>query len=414
MDDLQAEADKVLAAGALGRSPVVHRLFEFLVERSRSEPAPKEMEVAEAVFGRTANFDVSQDSTVRVYVHRLRGKLDDYYRGPGRDEPMQLSIPKGEYRLVLAPADPAQAEAALRRRTLPPWVMPAVAILVALNVIVGGALWWTHNMSGFAFARHSPAWAEVIHDDRPMILVVGDYYIFGEADEHAEVIRMIREYTINSADDLAEYLMNNPELVGKYTDLDLHYLPTSIATALRNLMPLLAETPKERERIRVVSASQLTSDMIKRNNIIYVGYISGLGLLRDPVFAGSRFKIGETYDEIIDQTTAKTYHSQEGPKDTLKETRLDYGYFASFDGPEGNHIIVIAGTRDVAVMHTAEALSSRAGISEIKKKTKGKKPFEALYEVEALDRLNLRGKMLLLSERSGGDPWQRAAQPPMP
>lgn len=398
MEDLDLLAERVRAAGALGRSPVVQRLFDYLVERSRSEPAPKEAEVAEAVFGRTGGFDISQDSTVRVYVHRLRGKLDDFYRGAGADEPFRLNIPKGEYRLVASPADPVE-EAVSRRRVLPRWVLPAVAGLVALNLIVGGALWWTHNMSGFGFARHSPAWAELLHDERPVILVVGDYYIFGEADQHAEVIRMIREYTINSPEDLAEYLMNNPELVGKYTDLDLHYLPTSVASAMRNLMPLLAETPKERERIRVVSASQLTPDMLKRANIVYVGYLSGLGILRDTVLSGSRFRIGETYDELIDKQTQQSYVSQEGPRDTRGETRLDYGYFSTFEGPDGNRIVVVAGTRDVAVMHTAEALSSPAGIAEIKKKAPKDGAFEALYEVEALDRLNLRGKMLLISPR---------------
>ena len=66
VEDLDIQAERLRGAGALGRSPVVHRLFDYLLERSREEPAPKETEVAEAVFGRRPGFDVSQDSTVRV------------------------------------------------------------------------------------------------------------------------------------------------------------------------------------------------------------------------------------------------------------------------------------------------------------------------------------------------------------
>ena len=37
--------------------------------------------------------DVRQDAVVRVYVHKLRRKLDDYYAGPGAQETLRLSLP---------------------------------------------------------------------------------------------------------------------------------------------------------------------------------------------------------------------------------------------------------------------------------------------------------------------------------
>jgi hypothetical protein len=40
---------------------------------------------------------------VRVYVHRLRRKLDEFYAGPGKDQPMRLILPKGGYLLALEP-----------------------------------------------------------------------------------------------------------------------------------------------------------------------------------------------------------------------------------------------------------------------------------------------------------------------
>src|SRR5258706_9997424 len=100
------------ARQARGRSDSLNRLFDYLAQRAAAGARPKEFEVAAAVFGRDSGFDGSQDATVRVAVHRLRRKLEEFYAGPGRDEPVRLSIPRGEYRIV-AEASPVAAAPAL-------------------------------------------------------------------------------------------------------------------------------------------------------------------------------------------------------------------------------------------------------------------------------------------------------------
>jgi hypothetical protein len=84
-------------------------LLEFLVECAHSGRTPKELEIAMEVFGRGADFDPSQDSMVRVYAHNLRQKLEHYYATAGRNEPRQLLLARGEYRISLAePEEPAE------------------------------------------------------------------------------------------------------------------------------------------------------------------------------------------------------------------------------------------------------------------------------------------------------------------
>ena len=111
-------ADEVRSSGVLGRSDTVPRLFAYLLQQSREGRVPKELEIAHAVFNKDERFDVATDSIVRVYVHKLRRKLEDHYsRTPDRP---RLVVPKGEYRLVVeapgvtlesaappAPGDPA-------------------------------------------------------------------------------------------------------------------------------------------------------------------------------------------------------------------------------------------------------------------------------------------------------------------
>jgi hypothetical protein len=408
-EELEAQAERLKSAGALGRSAPIHKLFDYLLARSLQGEAPKEIEVAEAVFGRTFDFDVALDSTVRVYVHRLRKKLDDFYSGPGKAEPIRLAVPKGEYRLVAVSRE--QEDEIVRLAPEPGggwikrWMAFALAALLAANLAALGAFWWESREDHFAWARRAPAWTVLMKDARPITLVLGDYYIFGELDPHREVSRLVREYNINSPEDLANYQMAHPDQAMNYLDLDLYYLPTSVGPALRSLMPILAPDQKARERIRVITASHLTPDMLKRSDIVYVGYLSGLGLLRDTVLDGSRFRIGETFDELIDVSTGKHYLSQEGGPEFDQSVKRDYGYFATFEGQEGNRFMVIAGTRDVAVMNTAEELSTRDGLAALAKMSHKDKSFEALYEVMGVNRVNLRGKLLLTSPLRFGQSW---------
>jgi hypothetical protein len=408
-EQLQAQAERLRAAGALGRSAPIQKLFDYLLARSLEGDAPKEIEVAEAVFGRQGGFEVALDSTVRVYIHRLRRKLEDFYAGPGKAEPVRLAIPKGEYRLVAVTRELEEEIVRLapepRESWFRPWMASALAALLVLNLGGLAFAWWKAEHDGFSFARRAPAWTALIEDERPITLVLGDYYIFGETDAHQDVARLVREYEINSPEDLSNFQMAHPDKAGNYIDLSLYYLPTSVGSALRSLMPVLAPTQKARERIRVITASHLTPDMLKRNDIVYVGYLSGLGLLRDTVLDGSRFRIGETFDELIDVSTGKHYLSQEGGPEFDQSARRDYGYFATFEGQEGNRFMIVAGTRDVAVMNTAEAISSPEGLKALRAKAGKDKSFEALYEVLGVNRVNLRGRLILTSPLRPGQTW---------
>src|SRR5688572_2748099 len=100
-EQLRASAERIRASGVLGRSPLMQKLFDFLIECSLAGRAPKEIEVAVDALGRGADFDVTQDAMVRVYVHKLRRKLEEYYAGPGARDAQRLTIPKGEYRFAL-------------------------------------------------------------------------------------------------------------------------------------------------------------------------------------------------------------------------------------------------------------------------------------------------------------------------
>jgi hypothetical protein len=404
---LSAEISEIQRSGALGRSELIVRLFDYLAERTLDDRAPKEAEVGANVFGRRPDFDTTRDAIVRVYVHKLRRKLDALYAGPRRDAPLRVNIMRGEYRLVLErPAAPPVPPTAASRLPRPIWLAAALVLMIgacASTWFVSRTTLPSTMRQGLEL-RAEPVWGPLLSNRLPTLVVVGDYYIFGESDDGMNVARLVREYTVNSATDLNAFLIQHPQLRERYVDLDLRYLPIGSAYALRSLAPVLESTAGVAAP-RVIMASALTPGMIRSNNIVYIGYLSGLGPLRDTAFAGSRFSVGDTYDQIIDVRSKREFSSGGGGPDSSGEMYRDYGYFSSFAGPGGGRVVIIAGTRDVGLMQTAEAATSGPALKTLVQRSGTADNFEALYDVEGMDRQNVNGQLIIASPIDSAAKW---------
>jgi hypothetical protein len=393
---IRAQVEQILASGVLGRSRFYTAMLQYLAGCAERDHTPKEIEIAAEVFSRGEGFDPSQDSMVRVYAHNLRQKIEQYYADHGVEDGDQISIPKGEYRIVVGSEAVSPGQAVADRQSN----ARRIALIVAVSILAGGVLdrvmtWNAEEpFSAYREVANSSLWSPVTDDDVPVTIVVGDYYIFGELDEFGNVDRLVREFAINSSRDLDEEFMLEPEAAERFIDLDLTYLPSSIAFALRDVMTVLNAAHKE---IRVVAMSNLDSAEIRDNHIVYLGFLSGLGILRDFVFAGSELSVGDTYDELIHIPTGETFVSEAGMPNGQRSYR-DYGLFSTMPAPGGHQFVFLAGTRDEGLMQTASAVTDesvvRASIDAIS--TDGVVPsaFELLYEVAGLGRTNLDAQIV--------------------
>ena len=423
LESLREQARQVEKSGALGRSRSYARLLEFLIDCAGAGRVPKELEIAMEVFGKRADFDPSQDSMVRVYAHNLRQKLEHYYATAGRAEPRQLALARGEYRVSLAvvreetaapraaesarapdpdpstaaPADeapdalPVSSRDLARTRASRSRLLAAAVALVGAGVAIGffGSAALAPATSRAEVVAASPIWSKLLADDMPILVVVGDYYIFGEVDKDGGINRLIRDFRVNSNKDLDELVMYHPDLLGRYMDLDLTYLPRGSAFGLLDVLRVLYTSNKP---VRVVSMSELSIAELKSNHVVYIGYLSALDKLEDFVFASSSLTIGSTYDELRNINTGETYTSEAGMPETHRSYR-DYGFVSTFPGPNGNQFVIIAGTRDPGMVEAAHVLSDPAFIKTVEnaRPDKGAAPpaFEMLYEVAGSGRTNL-------------------------
>lgn len=98
IEEERAELQAVI--DALGRSSRLAQLLHYIGEKYFAGQSDQlsEYTIAIEVFGRSKNsFDASEDAIARVEAHRLRKRLAEFYKGPGKDHPIQIAVPPGSY-----------------------------------------------------------------------------------------------------------------------------------------------------------------------------------------------------------------------------------------------------------------------------------------------------------------------------
>lgn len=393
-DDIKQLVQGIKSSGELGRSPVYESLLDYLLKCSLVGKVPKEIEIAAEALGKGSDYDVSRDSSVRVYVHQLRKKLDSYYDSHQTEAPYRIVIPKGQYAIAVvdnqaSAAEPIPTQPAGRRLSVRGLALAVILLLLTNLISLSLSLNANRNQ---ADSTHliSSIWGNLLDDDQPIMLVMGDYYIFGELNERGNIGRMVRDFNINSRDELEERHFSDWETTHNYQDLDLSYIPEGSAYALSRIIPILNSSGK---RFQVVMMSDLTTTELRENHIIYVGYLSALDKLSDMVFAASKLQIGRSYDELLNTQTGRYYTSDAGLPEEGQQFR-DYGFFSIFPASSENQILIVGGMRDAGLMYTSQALSDQTTLAELDRLlTKTGGSLEALYEVYGVDRMHFDGRL---------------------
>lgn len=395
IDELHALTKRIINSGVLGRSKTYGAILRYLVECSIRGDTPKEAAIAIDVLGREADFDVSKDSIVRVHIYHLRNKINLYYSRLGKQETYRIEIPKGQYIInTLLNEDKSTGTSltgkALDRPSYTPWLIGLVVVLLILNLLPLGDDDSVPADTALPLLGMQP-WGAFFDDDLPILLVIGDYFIFGEVDDTGNVTRMVREFDINSTEDLERFRANNPKVSDHYYNLDLSYIPISIASAMARIMPVME--PKV-DRVRVKMMSELETADLAGSHILYLGYLSGVDTLLDLMFADSGLSIGNTYDELINLETNEYFIGSSGLSGV--DRFQDYGMVSTFPAPNGNQFLLVAGMRDEGLVNIARVITTPDALAELSDELSpaGANSFEALYEVLGYDKTNFGGELV--------------------
>src|SRR5687767_2646827 len=122
-EEIRLALERVLSSSGFARNERQSQFLRFIVETHLEgrDSELKESVLAVEVFGRDAAYDPKLDAIVRTEAVRLRTRLEKYYQGDGRRDPLIIELPKGGYRPVVrerpaAVEPPAASPLAVRKR----------------------------------------------------------------------------------------------------------------------------------------------------------------------------------------------------------------------------------------------------------------------------------------------------------
>jgi hypothetical protein len=386
------EVERLRRSGALGESGRLVELFDFLAARGAQAVPASQAEIAEAVFGQTETS--VDDATVRVYVHRLRKRLEEHYATDGRGpDAARLTVPTGAYSLRLRASNPETAAPSAARTSKRS--VRVAALLVGALLALAATFVLGRQLASGGVPPANAFWEPFLASERPIVVVVGDYYMFGGIDPvRPEQSRLIRDFRIDSPTDLLSLQEVEPARYGNAEDVGLTYLPVSTAYGLRQVLPVLARSGRD---LSIVPASELTADVVRDANIVYIGLIGAMGRLEDLTFTGSDIEIGETYDELIDTVSRQRFTSEEARRLASPVFYRDYGYVARFHAPGGGLVAVVSGARETALRGLAPLVTGNDLPDPLGDVAGG--DFEALFQVTGQQGADLSERLIFARQR---------------
>lgn len=402
------------------RSATLVNLFDYLFSRVGDARAPKEIEVAMAVFGKSGGFDTSQNSMVRSHIHRLRQRLDKY--NAGRAGP-RLAVPKGEYRLILI--NPQEECGADDSQAIVPAEPPShrrLRWLVGLLIVASAVFWIVALVLSGGRSEPSPLartklWQPVIAGGKPPVIAAGDIFLIGTIGNEGMMEMLSTKSDLQSGEDLTRYLIEHPDEKEAVHDRDIYRVPTAQANVVIEMLKTLSNMAKG--PVTVVPISKMSQDQVDSSNIVFIQYLSQLSAMRSPILHLSGFAATEDSDVIRDKITGVTYAARSGsdgvepgqagqidagsgeagPSGAMSAEAhnygTDYGYIARIPGPAGHQNLLISGLGDAALQQMAKLVRDRKQLDELARQTGSASEFEALYRVRTVGGLVFETRLVV-------------------
>ncbi|RRA50172.1 hypothetical protein D1Y84_13040 [Acidipila sp. EB88] len=375
------------------------------------------------VFGRSRDYDRSQDNIVRVNATELRRRIDRYFETEGAHESLLFSIPRGGYtpvffwrelpaveaaELPAAPPDPGSAMQGVlpvappEKRSMP-WIWIA---LTAALVVVCCLQWWQNRR----LSAPDDAW-----DRRPVLV---DFWTsFTRSAAETDVVLpdasvTLSEEITNRPLSLWDYIHRNFPgrahgdnlSMDRQSDLDTIYAHSVVMLgdfqAAQQLLTLTPVAPS----LHVTSARFFEAEAIDHANVILIG-----GRQANPWTALFDEQLNFSLDDREDHRSLciGNRHPAAGEAATycpvIGENHIT-GYsvvaFLPNLGRAGK-VLLLAGTESDATAAAAQFVTSEDGLNEVKQRlrTPHLGYFEALLKTSSLHGAPFSAQLLLVRAR---------------
>lgn len=421
-DAVLASLQSVLNSKTFAHSASLRQALDFIVRKTLSSPLEsiKEYTLATEVLGRSGDFDPKTDNIVRVQMHRLREKLEEYYTAEGQRDRVRIVMPRGQYsteylRVIADPTSaitnllPPTGASELKRRGVD-WLWGAgVCLAVCSLVFVTTRIAHSPKLSSPLRALWEPFLSPsstplIIYSNTAFFVSKeGDYYHF----DSPTVLSMAMGSRVLSLEN------QQVQPAGKGQSGPFYYFDAFTGTgevvAAAKIAQFLTARgqPFQIKRSRIISYGD-----IKENNVIFLGspkenqLLKKLPIAQELVFGApppDQYPMGSYIQDLNPPPGhPATYGLQLDP--LTGAIQVEYGLVSLLPGMSDEHyVLILAGLTTLGTQSAADFVTSERNMALVERMSATGTPaktrplfFQALLELEVRDGVPLDVKCLLV------------------
>jgi hypothetical protein len=381
---------RVAGAPRFQKSKRLRELLLYLGERSLHDPAYvlREQEIGVDVFGRSADYDTSHDTLVRVQISQLRKKLQEHFSEEGRDEPLIIEIPKGNYVPVFRPRAELIETAPASVPYMTPLPVPAprrrtFVLGIAAGMTAMGLAWLL-----FGSLRQQPGihpgvndlWRQLFGNGQTTYAVLADVNLMVFENLIGHTIP-VSEYETHEFDHLAEQYI--PDAAQRAL---AHEVVRRVATSVSDVLAARdfgVQAAGQHLTVNVLSARDSSSSLVSSQNTILLGSLRSnpwVSLFEDQM----NFQTDYTEKPAAVRFVNRSPLPGEPPDYPAEWRRTGYCRVAFLTNPKrtGN-VLVISGSDVISTEAGARFVTSEDSIRQLRQKL-GLRQGEAFPHFEVL------------------------------
>ena len=216
---IRQEVARILESDTFRGAESLRNFLRYVVEQAISGRGAeiKEYTVGLEVFGRGEAFDPRNDSIVRTEARKLRSRLGKYYESEGKNDPLQIEIPKGGYVPAFREnASPERISPILSGSSVAHTRRVAALVAVILLVLGSVALLFRYHSIEHSRSVDSPSVAVLrfanLSDDKD-----DEVFIEGLTGQIVDSLARIRGLRIVARSSSAQYMSGTTDIrkIGK-------------------------------------------------------------------------------------------------------------------------------------------------------------------------------------------------------
>jgi len=393
---------KILNSSEFSESRISRLLLAYLIESSIKGITPKETSIAKEVFGKDKNFNPIEDTLVRVHIHNLRKKLEKYYEHEGRKDKIRIIIPKGHYEVLFIPQRHLNQEI---KKLFNKSNLILIFIIITLLFLCFYLFSENQSLKGkyYIVDRENPIWKEFLVENKPVMIVIGDFFFLKQYRNDIKRGLRIRDVYINSYEDLQAFKKKYPQYNDLFPDTMNTFIHKDYAWCLQDFLKIFFSFQKN---VSFKLVSRLSLKDLINNNVIFLGSFKRIGIFKK-FFQYSHFKFQLYSEETSVDWKNKfwLYPNQKilykpDNKDTtiiyervgsVLDSHNDYAIVAKFPGPNNNKILFFASFYSAGIYEAVRTFTQRESLRAVEEEMRSQlghipENFEILFEAIGIDR----------------------------